>query len=429
MATTRLDITLAARAARHLYMMTAICGLILLIVWISWLFVIALAFPFRADPIRWLLVIGVAAFLVGSTFAVYCARRELNGSAYVTAAFCTAVLLMTFCGLAFDGPQQQIKGADDVVAEVIGAIIVLLVVAYSARVLIDFGRLALGRYGALNIAPLKLANDVSKFLRSTRSSVSPFHMPTNPMRTCIYVVLFIFVVLVVPQFLSGQSGLVLLLILGALVTLIRRHYVLRADRLLELDKRRPIVFLRSFGDDKVRLRPKGLLGKCQFRGKFIDEAIARLANRLGPFIAIANPTTELPHLGAAKTFYANDTWQGAIARWVGMAQLIIMVAGRTEGIDWELDYIFSNQAQHKLLIFFPPSFRKDPPAATQWLRDHFARTHYGAELLTIDPDKTIAIAFRDDGVFIIESRRRTEVDYFVAFQALIFVTVANTSAK
>jgi hypothetical protein len=92
----------------------------------------------------------------------------------------------------------------------------------------------------------------------------------------------------------------------------------------------------------------------------IDEAIERFAKRLGPFVAIANPNTQLPRLGAAQTYFSNDTWQNAIARWVQTAQMIVMVAGRTEGIGWELDHILADEGQAKLVIFLPPAFAKGP---------------------------------------------------------------------
>jgi hypothetical protein len=57
--------------------------------------------------------------------------------------------------------------------------------------------------------------------------------------------------------------------LAAMAALTRRHYVLRANGVLELDHRQPILFLRSFADDKVRLWGKGIIGKL--RRKTIDE--------------------------------------------------------------------------------------------------------------------------------------------------------------
>jgi hypothetical protein len=42
-----------------------------------------------------------------------------------------------------------------------------------------------------------------------------------------------------------------------------------------------------------------------------------------------------------------------------MAQLVVIVAGRTQGIRWELEHIFGKGQQDKLVIFFPPQMRRN----------------------------------------------------------------------
>jgi hypothetical protein len=139
------------------------------------------------------------------------------------------------------------------------------------------------------------------------------HVPTNPGRTFVYAILFLVSFVGVniwgvysrhaPPFEDFEPWPTNIALVGvvALGALARRNYVLRADRVLELDNRRPILFLRSFADDKVWLWGKGIFGK--FRRKTIDEAIEPFAKRLGPFVAIANPNTQLPQLGAAQTTF------------------------------------------------------------------------------------------------------------------------------
>jgi hypothetical protein len=136
-------------------------------------------------------------------------------------------------------------------------------------------------------------------------------------------------------------------------------------------------------------------------------------------------------VGAAQTYFSNDTWQNAIGRWVQMAQMIVMVAGRTEGLRWELDHILADEGQAKLVIFLPPAFRKDSVVAARWFSEHFSHTRYGQDLSAIDPRKAIGIAFREDGLFVVETRRvhRREVDYLVAMQAIIFATAAKAAAQ
>jgi hypothetical protein len=359
----------------------------------------------------------VCVLIVFFSLCVFYARRELNGWAYVIGTLCavwTLFLLIIIGGgaLAF----TQLKEEDFGVLLYVGFLF-FFPVFYLVRVLIDFGRLFRARYDGANTSPISLANAVSKLFRRTRSSVPSFHMPTNPGRTFIYSLL---TVIVFPFVNLKEGAAFAWLALIFLAAQVRRNYVLRANEVLKLDTRHPILFLRSFDADQWRLWGKGIYGK--FRVRTIDEAIKQFAERLGPFVAIANPTTTLPKLGAAQSYFTDDTWQDAISRWIDMAQMIVMVVGRTAGVRWELDHIFSNQADRKLVIFFPPPLRKDPSVGTQWLNEHFSHTRYAADLAEVDTRKALAMCFRDDGLFVVELPRiaSREVDYLVAFQALIF---------
>jgi uncharacterized membrane protein YfcA len=445
MAVTKLDVSLAARAASHLYLTTSIPGfpIYFMLIVAPLNLIVGSLNPFSPT----LVSIGVCLLVLGIGYssAVYYARRELNFWAYVIATpFAVSIGAMWAYYIALTLPSEP---ASNLPLLLIGP---LLFVSYSIRVLIDYGRLWRSDHNALSIPQLRLANEVSKLLRKRRSLVPWVHVPTNPSRMFVYAILFamsgvgLSVIVIIfymafhdkpPESRGAISALgpwflpMPLAALAAMAALIRRHYVLRADRVLELDNRQPILFLRSFANDKVRLWGKGIVGKL--RRRTIDEAIKRSAERLGPFIAIANPNTNLPRLGASQTYFSNDTWHNAIARWVQMAQMIVMVAGRTEGIRWELDHIFSNEEQTKLAIFVPPAMRKDSVAAARWFGEHFSHTRYGQDFSAIDPRRVIGIAFREDGLFVVETKRihRREVDYLVALQAIIFSMVVTASAK
>jgi hypothetical protein len=448
MAVTKLDISLAARAAGHLYQTTAYAGTAMFG-----------ALTAAAEP-RFLLFSPhfgdslVILFLgIGFLSALYYARRELNGWAYVVAALCAVLMGLGLLGVLYLGLLETLENreinlatSENIAMVAFSFSFIFLIIIYLIRVLIDYSRLALSGHNPSSIPPLRLANEVSRLLRRRRSLVPWVHVPTNPGRTFVYTILFLLSLSIqqlsskMLKYVPSESRevfedfvsplrLIALVVVAALGALARRHYVLRADRILELDNRRPILFLRSFADDKVWLWGKGIFGK--FRRKPIDEAIERLAKRLGPFVAIANPNTQLPRLGAAQTYFSNDTWQNAIARWVQTAQMIVMVAGRTEGLRWELDHILADEGQAKLVMFFPPAFRKDSVVAARWFSEHFSHTRYGQDLSAIDPRKVIGIAFREDGLFVVETRRvhRREVDYLVAMQAIIFATAAKAAAQ
>ena len=451
MAVTKLDVSLAARAAGHLYLTTTFLGSLglgglagasaraLAEVWRDWLTDVG--------------VLGVCLMILGTLGAMYYARRELNGWAYVIATLCTVLLAALLAAAAAvnilaTSKNFEINLATPENIEIVALSVSLafLITIYFVRVIADYSRLALSGHNASSVPPLRLAKEVSKLLRHRHSLVPWVHVPTNPGRTFVYAILFLlsFVGLNIWNVYSrraspGTRGAIedfepwLMFIawagVVALGALARRNYVLRADRVLELDNRRPILFLRSFADDRVWIWGKGLFGK--FRRKTIDEAIEPFAKRLGPFVAIANPNTQLPRLGAAQTYFSNDTWQNAIARWVQTAQMIVMVAGRTEGLRWELDHILADEGQAKLVIFLPPALRKDAVVAARWFSENFSHTRYRQDLSAIDPRKVIGIAFREDGLFVVETRRvhRREVDYLVAMQAIIFATAAKASAQ
>jgi hypothetical protein len=441
MAVTKLDISLAARAAGHLYVTTTYFGSVI----VGGL-VAALPRNLRSET-----EVGFAlgACLVGIGFlsALYYARRELNGWAYVIATPCAVPMLALAGAVKFDilaTPENFAPENIEIVAPSLSLAFVITI--YYVRVLIDYSRLALRGHNASSVPPLRLANEVSKLLRHTSSLVPWVHVPTDPVRTFVYAILFLlsFVGLNIWMFRfkhtpPGTWGAfedfepwlvyIAYVAVAALAALARRNYAIRADRFLELDNRRPILFLRSFADDKIWLWGKGIFGK--FRRKTIDEAIELFAKRLGPFVAIANPNTQLPHLGAAQTYFSNDTWQNAIVRWVQTAQMIVMVAGRTEGLRWELDHILADEGQPKLVIFVPPTLRKNSVVAARWFSENFSHTRYRQELSAVDPRKVIGIAFREDGLFVVETRRvhRREIDYLVAMQAIIFAMATKASAQ
>jgi len=77
----------------------------------------------------------------------------------------------------------------------------------------------------------------------------------------------------------------------------RRYFQISADSLLSVDKRKPILFLRSFKDDE----------RVKFGGSeraFLDFSLeTRLLNHFagfGPFIAIGSPKDPIPQIGAAR---------------------------------------------------------------------------------------------------------------------------------
>ena len=114
-----------------------------------------------------------------------------------------------------------------------------------------------------------------------------------------------------------------------------------------MDKRPPILFLRSFDDDELE--------RSQSPGKaLLDFSLEkRLSNhfmKFGPFIAIARPGEIVPQLGAARALLSDDKWQETVLNWINEAQLIVMYSGKTHWVKWELERIIQCGRVPRLIL-------------------------------------------------------------------------------
>jgi len=422
----RVDITRAANAARHLYVATFLMG------WV-WIASLNLLLPY-AKPWDWRYYLVLCLPCCFTILLSFYARR-LHRRSYV--AFIFEVL--TFCGLfgaliiftsidiifASIDPVRAVHAAEDFAVLAPTLLLVLILLIYLIFAFFIALRVFTVQYTALQTTPLELANATVRYARHHRSSVPSLHWPNRPVRMILWGIPILYITWA--NYLSSQLSVIAMIIVITFAgARIRRNYTLPADKVLSLDTRQPVLFLRSFVADYARLWGKGVVGKLRRRS--IDEAIAPLAMAIGPFVAIANPDSKLPQLGAAKTYYTNDTWQGAIVGWVATAQMIVMVAGRTEGTEWELGHIFENKADSKLVVIIPTEMRQYPLSVEKWFRENFSSSPYMPALVKLDCQCTIALIFRENDIVAIETietrrARRSVIDYWMAFQVALFVSV------
>lgn len=138
----------------------------------------------------------------------------------------------------------------------------------------------------------------------------------------------------------------------------RRRLARQATEVRATDQRAPVLYLRSFKDDGLTPRMSMLRGRSKlsyaglFRGTY-EQKLAHALSNLGPFIAVGNPSEERPPLGAAR-LYANDaTWKSTVAKMLGKAQLVVLHAGESDGLLWELAEIRKTVDPLKVLIALP----------------------------------------------------------------------------
>jgi hypothetical protein len=87
----------------------------------------------------------------------------------------------------------------------------------------------------------------------------------------------------------------------------RRHAALEAEALAHRDPRQPILYLRSFGQDRLKIRARGnsprhaTLERFDYRRRErFDEVIAGHLWAYGPVIAGSAPREQLAPVGAAR---------------------------------------------------------------------------------------------------------------------------------
>jgi hypothetical protein len=90
----------------------------------------------------------------------------------------------------------------------------------------------------------------------------------------------------------------------------------------------------------------------------LDEFLVRGAGeRLGPVVALGNPTESFPPGGALRVYLSDDDWQGELAGLADRAALIVMQPGRTRAMRWELEHVAGHGLRGRFFVLTPPRRR------------------------------------------------------------------------
>jgi hypothetical protein len=217
----------------------------------------------------------------------------------------------------------------------------------------------------------------------------------------------------------------------------RRYFQVGADSLLAVDKRPPILFLRSFADDERQHYASSQRALLDFS---LETRLANDFYHFGPFIAIGSPKEMAPELGAARVLLSDDEWQPRVLGWMKDANLIIMYSGTTHWVNWELRKVVESGRATSLILMFPElkgrsSKRKLGIAArTEQIREVFKDTPWTEELAAFSDFADLrAMLFRADGSMVmIRSRSRGRDAYhlaaLIAHQQLLEPDNVNQSA-
>lgn len=157
-----------------------------------------------------------------------------------------------------------------------------------------------------------------------------------------------------------------------LVRLGRRLRVEPGDwQTITRDPHPPIVYLRPFVADgvesvgsfrsHVRARPfRRLLGETTY-----EQRLARALADVAPFVAIANPAEGLPEIGATRLAVADSEWRDRVAELTSGAGSIIVHAGVSDGLSWEIEHVVTLDAPERLIVALPAEAGGKRPSREQ----------------------------------------------------------------
>lgn len=159
---------------------------------------------------------------------------------------------------------------------------------------------------------------------------------SHPLGTPIYMFLKV-------SLLSGSY-----LIVAAVFFRARRNakrYRANALGSLARDARAPVLYLRSFAIDESANPDRRSL-------KTHEEDLALALRHIGPVVAVGEPNEKLPLLGATRIYMKQDNWQQNIESLMSISRLVVIHAGLSDGLIWEIETAVRVTPPSRIIISF-----------------------------------------------------------------------------
>jgi hypothetical protein len=230
------------------------------------------------------------------------------------------------------------------------------------------------------------------------------------------------------QALTLLIGVIALAIGSALWFVAQRLASVRARELMRRDSRPPVLYLRSFGDDRLKIRIAAF-GRAAFIERLsprrfapFEQIVARHLWEVGPVIAVNRPGTRLPPLGAARVSLSDEEWQKEVDQWIERASWIVLGAapGRVStGFAWELDLVASRSLWSKAILVLPPVPDADVRERWHVFEEALAQSE-PVPSIPVDPAAALTLRRGPDGAWIAYvADRRDEWCYAGALRSAV----------
>lgn len=126
-----------------------------------------------------------------------------------------------------------------------------------------------------------------------------------------------------------------------------------AEELLSKNQAQPITLIRSFADDNKVMYGFSFVSWLFRRRVRVEEVLSSLARSIGIVIAIGQPRDRSNPLGAYRSYYSDEAWRKPIVDWMLRSRLIVVIAGETQGLAWELEQLNYRNLLPKTVFIFP----------------------------------------------------------------------------
>jgi hypothetical protein len=155
-----------------------------------------------------------------------------------------------------------------------------------------------------------------------------------------------------------------------------RLAVIPGEVLLRTDRRPPVLYLRSFDEEERAHRfmrvirdaftVTPILGNYSQWAPMEQWKFAKLMRRIGPYVTVARPGEHLPELGASPIYLEEDEWQSRVLELMKKARFVVVRAGATPGLRWEIEMLWKHVPPQRVLLI-APGRRKVYRAFREWI--------------------------------------------------------------
>lgn len=203
----------------------------------------------------------------------------------------------------------------------------------------------------------------------------------------------------------------------------RRCTALSAPEAMAADSRPMVLYLRSFGDDRLRMRAHRS-GRHSFverigpgRRDFVEEIFVDKLWRYGPVVAVGQPQETQPPIGAAREQLSERQWRNTVERRMSKAALIVVMLGRTAGLAWEIETLVRLRLWHKVLLVFPPVGVRE--LESRWSTTQQILQDQGVSSMDLraEPGEVLAVRSEFGEIVSFTCDRRDEWGYVAALEA------------